>query len=316
MLFSIIVPIYNSQQYLAKCVDGLTGQTYRDIEIILVNDGSTDSSLEACRSYEKSDPRIKVVDKENGGLSDARNAGTEAAHGEYLMFVDSDDFIEKDACQRFAETAEGGAYDIIAGGAKRLEAKKESLIAHSADIAIKPMSGSGFLKHELGANNMNMAACFNIYKKDFLSENALTFEKGLFHEDELFTPRAYLKARNVISSGIVFYNYVIRDNSITTKTDKTKNARDVIQIVKTLEKEYAALEDETLKNLLNDHLVNLYLNIFQTAGLYKKQYRGLIEKEMLKGKAYSPINRARVPLFCFSPKIYYFLNYIRRKLAG
>ena len=95
-MVSIVVPVYNAENYLKKCVDSLIQQTYKDIEIILVNDGSTDSSLSICHEYQKIDDRISVIDKENGGASSARNAGIKAAKGDYIMFADSDDFTDKE----------------------------------------------------------------------------------------------------------------------------------------------------------------------------------------------------------------------------
>lgn len=100
MLFSIIVPVYNVASCLNRCITSLREQTYRDIEIILVDDGSTDSSSELCDEYAKADNRIRVIHKENGGLSDARNKGMELATGKYILFVDSDDYINQDACEK------------------------------------------------------------------------------------------------------------------------------------------------------------------------------------------------------------------------
>lgn len=101
-ILSIIVPIYNSENYLEQCINSLLRQTYRNIEIILVDDGSTDRSSEICDNYEKKDARIKVVHKKNGGVSSARNVGIHIASGEYVIFVDSDDWLDEDACQKIA----------------------------------------------------------------------------------------------------------------------------------------------------------------------------------------------------------------------
>lgn len=95
-LISVIVPVYNVEKYLEKCIDSIVNQTFDHLEIILVNDGSTDHSLEICEKYKVQDKRIKVIDKKNGGLSDARNVGTQVAMGKFITFVDSDDFIDSD----------------------------------------------------------------------------------------------------------------------------------------------------------------------------------------------------------------------------
>lgn len=114
MLFSIIVPIYNIKPYLDRCLISLIGQTYKDIEIILVDDGSTDGSSELCDKYAAQDNRIQVLHKENDGLSDARNKGLELASGEYILFVDSDDYIDLNACQNLCNYTSLGCDILIA----------------------------------------------------------------------------------------------------------------------------------------------------------------------------------------------------------
>jgi len=115
-LFSIIVPVYKVEQYLKRCVNSLINQTEKDIEIILVDDGSPDKCPEICDQYEKMDARVHVLHKKNGGLSDARNEGIKVANGKYIIFVDSDDYIEEDACEKFAELIMQPV-DVIVGDA-------------------------------------------------------------------------------------------------------------------------------------------------------------------------------------------------------
>lgn len=112
-LISIIVPVYNVEKYLSKCLDSLVNQTYKNIEIVCVDDGSTDSSGSICDEYAKKDARIKVIHKENGGLSDARNVGLETINGEYVMFIDSDDWIDKDTCDYCINTLKLYDVDLI-----------------------------------------------------------------------------------------------------------------------------------------------------------------------------------------------------------
>ena len=102
-MLSVIIPVYNVEEYLAKCVDSILNQTYKNLEVILVNDGSKDGSGSICDAFAQKDPRVRVIHKENGGLSSARNAGIEAAKGEYITFVDSDDWIEADAYAHLME---------------------------------------------------------------------------------------------------------------------------------------------------------------------------------------------------------------------
>ena len=112
MLFSIIVPVYKVESYIKRCVQSLLNQTFHDVEIILVDDGSPDQCPMMCDEFAKEDARIKVIHKKNGGLSDARNVGIEAATGKYIIFVDSDDFISPRACEELSHYAHN-SYDIL-----------------------------------------------------------------------------------------------------------------------------------------------------------------------------------------------------------
>ena len=115
-MISVIVPVYNVESYLARCVDSILTQTYQNLEVILVDDGSKDNSGVICDDYARRDSRVNVIHKENGGLSSARNAGIEAAGGEYLAFVDSDDWIEPDAYERLLSAMQKHAAKLVVGG--------------------------------------------------------------------------------------------------------------------------------------------------------------------------------------------------------
>lgn len=114
---SIVVPVYKVEKELDRCMQSLLKQTYQNIEILLVDDGSPDHCPEMCDAYGIRDPRVKVIHKKNGGLSEARNAGLQQAEGDYILYVDSDDYIDLDSCERFLQVIEGKDVDIVAGGA-------------------------------------------------------------------------------------------------------------------------------------------------------------------------------------------------------
>jgi len=304
---SIVVPIYKVEKEIHRCVESLLAQTLKDIEIILVDDGSPDNCPIICDDYAKKDNRIKVIHKENGGLSDARNVGLLEAKAEYVLFVDSDDYIDKDTCEKFYNSIEADE-DIIVGDAVRVEGEKESLMGH-ADVAIESaISGSEFLREQLRSKKMYMAACLNLYNREFLINNDLFFKKGILHEDEQWTPRVFLKAKKVKYIKFPFYYYIIRENSITKKKDKTKNAVDLMNSIKELSIIYDDLTDKQLKQLLNNYLVMLYLNGFYIGKLYRKGFEEFIDKDFLKARAISRKNLLKVKLFCFNPKAYYLAN--------
>lgn len=302
MLFSIIVPIYNVEPYLDRCVESLINQTYRDIEIILVDDESPDRCPEMCDKYAEKDPRIKVIHKKNGGLSDARNAGISVASGEYLIFVDADDYVERDLCKRMVPFAQKG-YDILIG-----DAIVEGGAVNLEHISMnKIMSGEEYLLEAYRNNKTPMAVWLNIVNRKFLLANNLFFKFGILHEDEEFTPRMLLKAQTVACTGVVFYHYIIRENSITTKKDKRKNANDLYDTCCELAELYAGLESKELKTYLLDSLSVKYLSMFQSANLcqYGNKY---LHKDFVFKNAKRMKTKCKGILYCMSPKLYYLLN--------
>ena len=127
-LITIVIPIYKVENYLDKCVKSVINQTYKNLEIILVDDGSPDNCPKKCDEYEKKDTRIKVIHKENGGLSDARNAGIDIAKGKYITFIDSDDYIDSDYVETYYNKIKNCNYDVVVGGYKRVVDDKVKFI--------------------------------------------------------------------------------------------------------------------------------------------------------------------------------------------
>lgn len=314
MKISIVVPVYNVEQYLERCINSLVGQTYNDIEIILVNDGSTDSSLDICQQYQKIDKRIVVIDKANGGLSDARNWGMKNVTGEYVLFVDSDDYVNEETCEKFIEKTIGYP-DIISGNARVVNGDKETFMRRSMPET-EGCDGESFLKRELSNDTMYMAAWLNLYKCSFLRENNLFFEKGLLHEDEEFTPRVFLKAKKVKSIDFDFYNYIIRENSISTNKDLSKNAEHLYATLYKLEKRYDTIQDESLKRLLKNSLVDKYLNMFQMLKNTRSETSIKFDVDFLKRNTFSKRNKKKVKLFSTNKTLYYWMNKLQKKLLS
>lgn len=310
MKFSFVVPIYNVEAYLERCIKSIIAQTYSDFEVILVDDGSTDSSLEICREYEKMDDRISVYSKENGGLSDARNYGLARASGEYVIFVDSDDYIDEKTCEMLLPLTELKP-DIIQGNAIR-EGAGDGVLRRIYMEEGKVYKGSDYMKALALQNQMTMEAWLNICRREFLRDNALEFKKGILHEDEEFTPRLYLTAQRVVDARAVFYHYVIRENSIMTKKDKRKNARDMLGTALSYEKILDDFGDEQLKNRIMDLFVMKYLSTYQAGGLskYGKEY---LPKKFLLRNAHRRKTRLKAILVCISPKLYSFVHALDKK---
>lgn len=307
ILFSIIVPIYNVEKYLRKCVETLINQTYKNIEIILVDDESPDACPEICDEFAKMDERIVVIHKKNGGLSDARNAGISAARGKYLLFVDSDDYIDENTCEKFSKYTDMRCQVIM--GEAIVEGGEKSL---SHINCSEVMSGNQYLMEAYTEKKVPMVAWLNIIERDFLLEKKLFFKKGILHEDEEFTPRLILNSDRIVITSIPFYHYVIRDNSIMTQKNKEKNARDFYQTCLELEKYYGCVSNRKLKNYLLDDLVKKYLNLYMTGRLYQygKQYN---HKKFMIKNAKETRTLFKVFLYVISPRCYCYVN---RKVKG
>lgn len=301
---SIVVPIYNVEAYLSRCVDSLLNQTMEEIEIILVNDNSPDNCPVLCDSYAKKDNRIKVIHKENGGLSDARNAGLELAQGDYVLFVDSDDYIDIKTCEYFYEYLKDNKVDVAIGSAIKVEGSKLSKFNDRTPYEVnKTLTGNEFLKTGYKNGVPSMAVWCNLYNNDFLRRNNLFFKKGLLHEDEQWTPRVFLLAKKVLVTEICFYNYVIREGSITNSNNFKKNAEHIIETVNELNAIFETLEDKELKKMLKNNLVTLYLFAFRKGKLYEGNKKA-VNKKFVLINALSLQNKLKSLVFCVSPKLY------------
>ena len=217
---SIIVPVFNVEKYLERCVNSLINQTYKNIEIILVEDGSPDLCPQMCDEYAKKDERIKVLHKKNGGLSDARNAGLDVATGEYIAFVDSDDWVETDFIETLYKNAKSENADIsIIGctlvwddGRKKPVSKDKGYYVFDKEKAIREM---------LAQRKFGCMVCQKMYRKQIF--DTVRFPVGKLYEDVAVSMTTFLKAKKVVVSGNHGYNYYQRNDSIVnSKFDERK----------------------------------------------------------------------------------------------
>ena len=216
---SVIIPVYNVEKYLQRCFDSVVNQTLKDIEIILVNDGSTDSSGEMCDRLAKTDNRVKVIHKENGGLSDARNVGIEAAKGEFLSFIDSDDYVVPDMLEYLYTNAVSSGAQIATGTMRMV---KNGQGKTNSDFVPAVFSPEQALENALYGPVSSLSVCNKIFKKDLF--NDIKFLVGKTYEDAYIVPSLFLKTDKVFMSGKAVYNYVIdRVDSITNVSFSEKN---------------------------------------------------------------------------------------------
>ncbi|MDW2799766.1 glycosyltransferase [Clostridium boliviensis] len=312
MLLSIIVPIYNVEDYLKKCIESVLEQDISNYELMLIDDCSTDYSLSIAKQYENMN-NVRIIEKKkNSGLSETRNIGLKEAKGEYILFLDSDDYVERGAlgtiqsiicAQNGPEVIYFGFYEENEGTAKKKYGYK-SMKNHL-------YSGTEFTKWELAQRNLYAAACFGVYKREFLIANNLFFKVGIFHEDELWTPRVVMKANKVYTSDYAYYHYVRRKNSITRKGDKSQNGIDLINSCKELDCLLVQIDDRELYKLMNNHIAMLYMKAMSEGKLYQKKYVGLINRSYPLKKTCYFKDKMKSILFAFSLRLYCFASNIK-----
>ena len=208
-MISVIVPIYNVQNYIEKCLKSISNQTYKNIEIILVNDASTDNSLKICKKIQEQDARIKIIDlKINKGVSNARNVGLENAIGKYICFIDSDDYIEKDMIENMVKNIEKTDSDIsICNFKKNIKEKNNSnyLETYNKEELLKKIMGRKFFQGFVWNK---------LYKRDIIEKYGLNFKEDIFIcEDLLFNCEYISKINKGVFDGKKLYNYVQRKDS-------------------------------------------------------------------------------------------------------
>jgi glycosyltransferase involved in cell wall biosynthesis len=214
MRFSIVIPVYNVESYLKQCLDSVLGQSFQNFEMICINDGSTDNSKLILDEYSQKDNRIKVISQQNKGLSAARNRGIEEATGDYIFFLDSDDWIEPNSLKILAENTE--EQDLICFNGRRYfeDGTQEE---PDKGITEKVLTGWEYYnKYALVARKFHfVCTVLRIYKREFLLNHNLFFKEGIYHEDNLFTPIVCYYAKSVKVLPDILYVYRIRNGSIT-----------------------------------------------------------------------------------------------------
>ncbi|PHV70151.1 glycosyl transferase [Sporanaerobium hydrogeniformans] len=286
---SIIIPVYNVEKYLKQCIESVLNQSFKEIEILLVNDGSTDKSGDICDEYARKDNRIKVIHKINGGLSDARNVGTLAATGEYLMYLDSDDFWIEGCLEDIQDILlrNPQVEVVLCKFAKYY--KKDRIIIKPAlydETRILGRSKEEVLNYLFETEQYEPSASLKVLNREFIIKNNLLFQVGLLSEDIEWNLRMMLAAHSFASYNKAFYMY--RQNRVgsISNTGSIKHIANLVAICSLYKKAAEGVGDEQLKiNLLDYSAFQMSIALLKFSTLNKEQ-RAKIEKDINQAKHY------------------------------
>ena len=219
---SVIVPVYNTADYVVRCLESIVAQTLTDIEILVIDDGSTDNSPEILKSFADKESRVEIRSRENSGLADTYNLGIELARGEYLAFIDSDDWIDPEALEKLYNRAIGADADLVLF--------RYRIFYEETNRRVDTKSLAGVLKNDGGSMtldtcpeliNISTSSCVKLFSRELVHKNQITYPSGLRYEDTPFCYKAYYYATNIVLLDECLYTYRIRSHSITAASNRS-----------------------------------------------------------------------------------------------
>lgn len=314
-LISVVVPIYNVEKYLRECLESIINQTYKNLEIILVNDGSKDASPQICEEYQKKDKRIKVIHKENGGLSDARNQGINIAQGEYITFIDSDDYINKAYIEKLYNAIKENNVKISQCGIVKVN-NQDEILEKIGYVENQIKSGKELIKEIYKGHWTENIVVWNKMYLTKLFKN-IRYPVGKIHEDEFITYKILYNLDKMAVISECLYNYRQTGESIVSKKFNLKR----LDILEALEERIKFLKNKNERELYELTLrcylqktaesyakTRLYINdnkqiLKELVKKYRKNY-----KYVLKAKKIKLFIRLRMGIFYISPKTFYIIK--------
>ena len=298
--FSIIIPVYNVEDYIKKCLDSVFNQTYKDFEVIVVNDGTKDNSMDIVKNYD-----VKIINQENSGLSEARNTGVKNAKGEYLVFLDSDDFIEKDLLKEINKSLKNKP-DVVRYQIQ--DFKNNEVTEKYEEEPFDNLDGIKAFEKICKYHYIENAWAYAI-NREYYNKEKFSFKKNTYHEDFGLTPLIIIKAKKVNSINYVGYNYVQREGSIMNNKDYQKTKKKVDDFYN----HYKFLKEEGKKTKLDTKYFNSFISnclILKITELNNNDYKKY-KKKLKEEKVFDDIlcdtlaRKIKKVLIKISPKIYY-----------
>jgi glycosyltransferase involved in cell wall biosynthesis len=268
--FSIIVPVYNIENYLHECVNSILVQSFKSYEILLIDDGSTDKSATICDEFASSNNNIIAIHKKNGGLSDARNVGIEKAKGEYIIFIDGDDYIEEGTLEVFArELCKADDPDVMITRIKQVykDAETKYMDEDMPVSIIKNGRKEDIVKWIFSSSNNTWPSVRYVVQRRLIETKKLKFPCGYLHEDIDWTARLFLKANSFTCCDFYWYNHRMKRRSSITSSDSAKRLIDVIElVVNNINNDEYLVLDEDLRTLIFSRLIS---SVFSSLRYYK-----------------------------------------------
>lgn len=289
MKLSVILPVYNVEAYIERCILSIENQDIpkNEYEIIAVNDGSKDASPQIIENLQQKFGNIILIHKENGGLSSARNYGLKHARGQYIWFVDSDDYIEKDTLGRLLMQIASLDLDMLAFNIYDVWNDREASGFVLREQPTSVISGEEYVrKYRIG-----ISACFFIVKKSLLDDNGLSFTEGIIHEDYEFTLKLYRHVKRMAFEPLRVYNYIHRENSITTTKSHEQILKSIHSWQTILKNEISVFNDESSYSRyaqiwINNHKFNALCVLFF--------YRLTLEEKKLEFKRFKEMGAFKI----------------------
>ena len=282
-LVSVIIPVYNVEQYLKQCIDSVLAQTYQNIEIIMVDDGSTDSSGQICDEYSNQHNRIKTLHKQNGGASSARNFGLKYAQGNYVYFLDSDDYLIDNSIEKMAFCAANNQADLVFIEAKSIdESGNEIKSNYNYHMQYAPQSPYEAMQMMMDFKEFHVGTPFFFIKRKLFIENNLTFTEGIMYEDMIMSYQLFSLAQRCAHVHEPIYIRRYRPNSVMTSAKTEKNYISAATVYREVSAFMKTLPDDkqSPKHVIRCayNVLNIYRQMpTDVQKKYKEDYKDIIQ---------------------------------------
>lgn len=307
---SVIIPAYNVEKYIIKCLDSIVRQNVANIEVIVVDDGSKDKTLSICQEYAETNSCIKIISKENGGQSSARNLGIRYAVGEYLMFVDSDDFLEKNTLLKIAKVLSDEKPDVLVGNYNNYYLNSGEKIPSGYTLNLDQLNGATgeeALKALINNATYDWYPWLMIVRNEYLLQKKLFFVEDHFFEDAIWSPQIVYYAKKIIGINVRFYNYVRNRAEATTSQISKKMCEDKMNAI--VHTDIFMRENHfsnDLRNVMYGNLNHIYVSLLADSWHLSKSDR---ESLLNAAKNYRKI-------LLYSPPKYQTILYYMWKVCG